>query len=104
MLSLEEQQLNTLSGISAIKFGAAWCGPCKLIEPNLIKLEAEFTNIKFYSVDVDKSPSLAKEYQIRSLPTIILLKDGREIQRINGAVKIEPLRKAFRDILKDKAA
>lgn len=104
MLFLENQELNNLSGISAIKFGATWCGPCKLIEPNLKKLEEEFINIKFYSVDIDKTPQLAKEYQIRSLPTVILLKDGKEIQRINGAVKIEPLRKLFRDISKDEAA
>ena len=93
------------SGLCAIKFEATWCGPCKAFEPNLKKIQSEFPNFRFTSVNVDNDPQLAKEYKIRSLPTVILLNDGSEIGRVTGAVLMEPLRKAFRDAAeKQKAA
>lgn len=87
------------TGICALKFGAVWCAPCKALEPKLAKIEAEFPDISFYSVSVDDNPGLAKQYKIRSVPTVILLKDGQEVNRIAGAALINPLRKAFRDLM-----
>lgn len=92
------------NGIWAVKFGASWCGPCKILGKSFSKMEEEFEGVNFVSVDVDATPQLAKEYRIRSLPTVILLRDGREQARLVGAVKIEPLRKAFRDLAKAQAA
>lgn len=92
------------TGICALKFGAVWCAPCKTLEPKLQKMEAEFPNIAFYSVNVDDDPGLAKQYKIRSVPTVILLRDGQEVTRIAGAALINPLRKAFRDLSGSKAA
>jgi thioredoxin 1 len=86
----------------AVKFWASWCGPCKAIEPNVQKMEKEFENVDFVSVDVDQVPALAKKYKIKSLPSLLLIKGGNEINRINGNVLIEPLRKAFRDLTKDE--
>ena len=99
-MSLEDYN----SGFCVLKFGATWCGPCKALEPNIKKLEAEYSNILFIGVNVDDRPELAKKYRIRSLPTVILLKDGREVNRIDGAALITPLRKAFRDFVGDRAA
>lgn len=94
-----------LNGLCAIKFEATWCGPCKAFEPNLKKIQAEFPAFRFISVNVDNEPQLAKQYKIRSLPTVILLNDGSEIGRVTGAVLMEPLRKAFREAAaKQKAA
>lgn len=93
-----------LKGFCAIKFEAKWCGPCKAFEPNLKKIQSEFTAFKFITVNVDDEPQLAKQYKIRSLPTVILLKDGNEIGRVTGAVLLEPLRKVFRDALAKQAA
>ncbi len=92
------------NGIWAVKFGATWCPPCKAMGKTFSKMEEEFEGVKFLSVDVDDTPQLAKEYRIRSLPTVILLRDGREQARLVGAIKAEPLRKAFRDLAKDRAA
>jgi len=86
------------TGICAVKFGASWCAPCKSLEPKIEKMEEEFPNIKFYSVNVEDDPGMAKKYQIRSLPTVILLMDGKEVNRVIGASLITPLRKAFRDL------
>lgn len=86
------------SGVCAIKFSAEWCGPCKRMEPTVEKLESEFKNATFLSVDVDDVPSIAQKYKVRSLPTFLILKDGQEINRVTGVSLIEPLRKIFRDI------
>ncbi len=92
------------TGLYALKFGATWCGPCKILEPNLKKMEAEFPSINIKHIDVDEYPKLAKEYKIRSVPTVILLKDGQEVKRVSGASLIAPLRKAFRELIEEKAA
>lgn len=98
---VDENEFNPESGLIAIKFEADWCGPCKKMEPQMYKIEEEFSNdIKFLTIDVDKVPSIAQRYRIRTLPTVLLLNNNQEINRINGVTLIEPLRKAFRDFLK----
>lgn len=87
------------SGICAVKFSAAWCGPCKRMEPTVEALESEFTTARFISVDVDNTPDLAQKYKIRHLPTILIMKDGQEVNRVTGLTLIEPLRKIFRDVV-----
>jgi thioredoxin 1 len=91
-------------GIWAVKFGATWCAPCKTMGNVLAKVKEEFGEVRFLEVDVDEAPQLAKEYKIRSLPTVILIREGQEQARLVGAVKTEPLRKAFRDLVKSQAA
>ncbi len=86
------------NGISVVKFGAEWCGPCKTINTVLQKMQDEFQDYNFVYVDVDDDPDLAKEYKISALPTVILFKDGQEIDKFVGAVKTEPMRKKLRDI------
>lgn len=87
------------SGIYAVKFGAEWCGPCKTINIQLEKMKQEFETITFISIDVDDNPELAKEYKISSLPTVILFRDGQVVDRFTGAVKLEPMRKKFKELL-----
>lgn len=82
----------------AVKFWASWCGPCKQMNPSIKKIEDEFPNVKFLSVEIEQVPEIAQRFRIKSLPSILLLKDGQEVKRINGLVLIEPLRKAFRDL------
>jgi len=88
------------NGLCAVKFGAEWCGPCKMLEPKLNKLGEEYPDVNFVSINVDDDPALAKKFQIRSLPTVILLNNGDEVTRVIGASLITPLRKAFNEFLK----
>jgi thioredoxin 1 len=82
----------------AVKFWASWCGPCKQMNPSIKKIEEEFPNVKFLSVEIEQVPEIAQRFRIKSLPSILLLKDGQEVKRINGLVLMDPLRKAFRDL------
>ncbi|AHW61179.1 thioredoxin [Draconibacterium orientale] len=60
-----------------VDFYADWCGPCKQMPPILKQVKSELKeNIKIIKVDVDRNPNIASKYQIRSIPTLMLFKDG----------------------------
>lgn len=89
------------NGLYAVKFSAEWCAPCKKMVSTVEKLESEFTSAIFMCVDIDEAPSIAQKYKIKALPTLLIIKDGEEVNRITGTSLIEPLRKIFRDILNE---
>lgn len=99
MIEIDTSNYNFNSGLFLVKFHATWCSPCKKMEPLLHKLEEEFTGIKFISVDIDQLPSFSKRFLVKSLPTILFLKDGVEINRVVGVSLIEPIRKILRELL-----
>lgn len=63
-----------------IDFYAPWCGPCKVLSPILEQIENENENIKVYKINVDEESKLASEMGIRSIPTMIILKNGEKNQ------------------------
>jgi thioredoxin 1 len=68
-----------------VDFWAEWCGPCKMIAPVLEELAAEKTDLKIVKVNVDDNSGLAAELHIRSIPTLILFKEGKAIKIMTGA-------------------
>ena len=75
----------TKSGVVLVDFWAPWCGPCKMQTPILEKVAAEVgEKAVIAKVNVDESPDLAAKYGIRSIPTLILLKDGENKQQFVG--------------------
>lgn len=68
-----------------VDFWAPWCGPCKMLSGTLEQIQKE-TNIKIVKVNVDEELELASTYNIRSLPTLILFKNGEMVNQIVGAV------------------
>jgi thioredoxin len=67
------------------KFEADWCGPCRMLKPTFQKLEETFGNsIKFSYINVDESQDEAAKYSIRSIPTVVIVKDGAEVNRLVG--------------------
>ncbi len=86
------------SKVTVYKFGASWCGPCKLLDTKFKKVAAEFPEIRTVAFDVDEDAKLAKQYKIRSVPTVIFLDEEKEIERLVGGVLTTPLRKAFKEL------
>jgi len=68
-----------------IDFSATWCGPCKAIAPVLNELAAQYTELEFLKVDVDKCPQTARIYNITAMPTFVFEKDGKTIETLKGA-------------------
>ena len=61
-----------------IDFFATWCGPCKMLGPILKEVKSELKdNVRIIKVDVDKNPMIATRYQIRSIPTLVVFKNGQ---------------------------
>ena len=71
-------------GIVVVDFFATWCGPCKMIAPIIEELEKEMTNIKFVKLDVDENPEISNKYQIQSIPTLKVFKDGQDVDTVVG--------------------
>ena len=70
---------------SVFYFTADWCNPCKKVKPIVEELNREQTEANFQIIDVDIEMEMAKSFQVKSVPTFILMKDGIEINRITGA-------------------
>ena len=82
-----DETLATTEGLLLVDFWAPWCGPCRAIAPVLDALASESAGtVTVAKVNVDEEPALAGRHEIRSIPTILLVKDGRIVERIVGAV------------------
>ena len=75
-----------------IFFGASWCGPCRAFKPVMESLQSELP-IQF--IDVDSSPQTAAQYNVRSVPTTIVVQNGMEIGRAVGAKTKEEIRSLY---------
>ena len=68
-----------------VDFWAPWCGPCRVVHPILEEMDAERDDLKIVSLNVDDNQNSAARYEVLSIPTLILFKDGAEAKRIVGA-------------------
>ncbi|GAV81661.1 Thioredoxin domain-containing protein [Cephalotus follicularis] len=73
-----------INKLLVIDFSATWCGPCKFIEPTIKEFAATYTEVEFMKIDVDVLADVAREFQVNVMPTFILIKNGKEVERIVG--------------------
>ena len=66
------------------KFYGTWCGPCRTLAPTIEKLKEQHADVRFIDIDVDKDFEAASKYGIRSIPLVVIEKDGKEVQRFAG--------------------
>jgi thioredoxin 2 len=84
----------TRSGLPVVvDFWAPWCGPCKMFAPVFSQVAAELsTRVRFIKVNTEVEQGLAGQYGIRSIPTLAIFKNGREVTRLSGALDAASLR------------
>ena len=75
----------TSEGLVLADFWAAWCGPCRMVAPVLEELDAEMGDkVKIVKVDVDENQQTASQFGVMSIPTLVLMKDGKEVDKVIG--------------------
>ncbi|MGE2737273.1 thioredoxin [Mycolicibacterium vaccae] len=83
-----------------VDFWASWCGPCKMVAPVLEEIAAEKSDVlRVAKIDVDANPETARDFQVVSIPTMILFKDGQPVKRIVGAKGKAALLREIGDVL-----
>ena len=68
-----------------VDFWASWCGPCKMLSPIIDEIAAERSDVKVCKINVDEQPDLAARFQIMTIPTLMVFKNGQVVNQASGA-------------------
>jgi len=83
-----------------VDFSAVWCGPCKMLDPVVKELAGLWDGkVKFVKIDVDHSPGIAMNYSVMGVPTLMLFKDGKAVERVTGYQPKNRLEKKFQPFI-----
>ncbi len=102
LLHLDDNNFKTsiAQGVTLVDFYADWCGPCRMIAPIVEELSNEFQGkANIAKVDIENAQSVAADFQVTSIPTLILFKDGKEVKRVVGLRDKEALTSLITDAL-----
>ena len=80
------EEMKTTNKKIVVDYWAEWCGPCKILTPTLEGLSEEIDDVTFVKINVDENMEHAQTQGIRSIPTIVYINDGVEVQRTSGAL------------------
>ena len=82
--NFQQEGLNSEETVLLV-FWASWCGPCRMVSPILDQIAQERPDVKICKINVDEEPELASQYQIMSIPTLMVVKDGQITNKATGA-------------------
>jgi thioredoxin 1 len=81
-----DEEVKGSTELVLVDFWAEWCGPCKMIAPTLEELSRDYAGrLRIAKLNVDDNPDVARRFEVMSIPTLILFKDGEPVQRLIGA-------------------
>ncbi len=89
------EQFVSGSNAVVVDFWAAWCGPCKQMEPIFEAVAAATEGVRFGKLNVDENPASGAKYRVQGIPTLLFLKDGQESGRLVGAVNRQQFEQAI---------
>lgn len=83
-----------------VDFWAPWCGPCKIVAPIIDEVAVQYNGkLKVVKINTDESPGIASQYSIRSIPTLMIFKEGQQVDTVVGAVPKTTLDKTLENYL-----
>lgn len=101
MIELNEnkfiEEVKEYTGKVLVDFNAEWCGPCKMLKPVLEEMANEDDTNKYVSINVDNNSNLAREYNVFSIPCLIVFENGKEIKRSVGLISKSEIRELLGD-------
>ncbi len=86
-----ETEVLKAEGMVLVDFFADWCGPCKMLSPIVDEVAEENTDIKVFKINVDEEPELAMRYNVMSIPTLVVIQNGEEVNKSVGLVSKEDI-------------
>jgi thioredoxin 1 len=86
-------------GVSIVDFWAIWCGPCRIMTPVVEDIANELPDVKVYKLNVDDYPELTAKFNIMSIPTVLIFKDGEEVDQTVGVVSKNVLANKIKNFL-----
>lgn len=100
MIQVNDTNFNTevleYKGIVLVDFYADWCGPCKRLSPIIEEVSGEEEQVKFVKLNIDEAQDIAIEYQVMSIPTLIIFENGKEINRSVGLIDKERIKELIK--------
>jgi len=88
------------TGLAMIDFWAPWCPPCRALSPTIDSLASEYqSRVTVGKVDIDQSPQTAQKFGVQSIPTVVMLRDGKEVGRVVGLKPRDALAKMLDSLL-----
>ena len=95
-------EIGDFSGVARVDFWAAWCGPCRMQGPIIDKLAEEYHAkdeiVKVAKLNVDENPRTAEKYGIMSIPTVIIFKNGKPVDKVVGVTPLAVLKRRVEQV------
>ena len=79
------EKVRSNSGVSLLDFYADWCGPCRMVLPLVDEIASERNDILVGKINVNDNPELAREFGVISIPTLVVMQDGKILKKVSGA-------------------